>query len=86
MNDLILGIALLMGGAAATDDGYIEVGAALHSPRYDAPEIDLSVPVGTVEAGIQKGRFKLYYEHISGLTATEEGAGLNMIGFKVRIK
>jgi len=86
MNDLILWIAILIGGAAANDDGYIDVGLAMHSNAYDGPEIILSNPLGTIEAGIQKGRYKVYYEHISGLSSQEEGAGLNMIGVKVRIK
>jgi len=86
MNDLILGIAVLIGGAAAHDDGYIDVGLAMHSNAYDGPEVRLSNPLGTVEAGIQSGRYKVYFEHISGLSTVEEGAGLNMIGIKVRIK
>jgi len=85
--DLIIGLSLMLSGAAYHDDGYIEVGAGIHSERLDAPEIiGLGSSIFEVEAGLEYKKVKIFFRHNSGFTAREEGGGLNLIGVKVRIK
>jgi hypothetical protein len=84
--DLIIGMSLMLSGAAYHDDGYVEVGAAVHSIRLDAPEIDLGQSIFEVEAGLEYDRTKIFFRHNSGFTKTEQGGGFNLIGFKYRVK
>jgi len=57
------------------------LGLSIH-PNIDRPEIDLDTVLGV--ARIEKGAF--FCEHISALTQTEQGAGLNHCGVLFKLK
>jgi len=84
--DLIIGLSLMLSGAAYHDDGYIEIGAGIHSERLDSPEINLSRSIFEVEAGLEYEKTKIFFRHNSGFTKREQGGGFNLIGIKYRIK
>ena len=43
-------------------------------------------PLGVIRASEDIGNTQLFYEHVSGLTDSTDGYGLNMLGILVRIK
>ena len=71
--------------AAYSDNGYITVGLGVH-PKIDGPVVSIDNPVFDYEAGITKKKFSVFYRHNSSLLTIDEGAGLNMLGIKYRIK
>lgn len=84
---LIGGIALLTTGAFVSPNGYVEAGVAYHSNYIDSPEITgLGYSIFEYETGWKFKNTSIYYRHSSGITTTEQGAGFNVIGLKVRLK
>tara|TARA_R110002012_G_C11210279_1_gene561129 strand:- start:172 stop:432 length:261 start_codon:yes stop_codon:yes gene_type:complete len=62
-------------------------GLSVHSESFDAPEVALSTGLGFIGAEYTRegwGDSLVFCEHISGLSTTEAGAGLNHCGFKFR--
>ncbi len=82
----MIGMSLLFGSAAMSDDAYINVGYALHSTRLDSPEVNLDKSIFELETGIEFGKTKLFFRHNSGLLTHEKGGGFNLVGVKYRIK
>jgi hypothetical protein len=64
----------------------VEVGVAAHSIALDRPEYTMPNVLGKYEASKKIGSISVYYEHISTINYYEEGAGLNMIGLKYKLK
>jgi len=85
-SELIIGMSLLFGSAAISDDAYIDVGYALHSPRLDSPEVNLDKSIFEIETGLEFGKTKVFFRHNSGLLTHETGGGFNLVGVKYRIK
>lgn len=80
---LVLPVILLAG--CANFSPY--AGLSAHSERLDGPEVDLSTGLGFFGAEYQHEDWKdlhLFCEHLSGISTTERGAGLNHCGFMLR--
>jgi len=82
LSDLIIGMSLLFGTAAMSDDAYIDVGYALHSTRLDSPEVNLDKSIFEIETGVEFGKAKVFFRHNSGIQTHEIGGGFNLIGVR----
>ena len=84
MKKILIGVVLLLGGCANFSP---YAGLSAHDKSFDAPEIHLSTGLGFVGAEYAHEEWEdvhLFCEHVSGLSTTERGAGLNHCGFKFR--
>lgn len=82
-----IGITLLTLSVAGCSNFSPYAGLSVHSENLDSPEIDLSTGLGIVGGEYTQeewGDFRLFCEHVSGLSTSEIGAGLNHCGIKVR--
>lgn len=66
-------------------------GFAVHPTSLDKPEIGLENPIGFLggEARVLTDKdltVDLFAEHHSGLFQAEQGAGLNMVGVRAKVK
>ena len=62
-------------------------GLSYHDKSFDKPEVQLSSGLGIIGTEYTQegwGDAHLFCEHISGLSTTEAGAGLNHCGFIFR--
>lgn len=80
---LLLPIILLAGCANLAPYG----GFSVHSESLDSPEVNLSTGLGFFGAEYSRdswGDVSVFCEHLSGLSTTEIGGGLNHCGFILR--
>lgn len=85
MRKTILIAAVLVIAGCANVHPY--AGLSAHSESFDAPEVALSTGLGFIGAEYTQegwGDTNVFCEHISGLSTTEAGAGLNHCGVKFR--
>ena len=64
----------------------VHTGLAVHDTSFDSFMKERENPLGVIRASEDIGNTQLFYEHVSGLTDSTDGYGLNMLGILVRIK
>lgn len=61
------------------------IGFAYHPDESDRPDVNLRSDLGLVRFEHTEGTYTFFYEHVSSITKTEEGQGLNMFGVMKRL-
>ena len=80
---ILTGSMAMCAGAVIEPDAYCEV-AISYQVGQSNPEIMLDKEIAQWEIGYEKGQWTAFYQHTSGIITTEDGLGLNLIGFKYR--
>lgn len=57
-----------------------QAGLSIHSTEFDNPEIKLDTLLGVVRAERREGHITGFCEHVTAITQTEVGGGLNHCG------
>ena len=62
-------------------------GAAMHHEKWDSPEHHIPNPIGIIGGEYKADEHvTLYCEHLSSIPYIEQGAGINLCGFRYYVK
>lgn len=87
MRRLIATVGALAAGVACAcgPDGigpFVELGVGAHSIELDGPENRLANVLGEAAIGYRYDAWSVRYDHESGLFASEDGYGSNVVSFR----